>query len=64
MKTALRTIAFSTATDTEAAAALMEIALEALDRGGHSISAALLDLALVRLHQQQAKAPVARRLDS
>lgn len=64
MKSALRTIAFSTATDTEAAAVLMELALEALDRGGHRISAALLDLALVRLHQQHAKAPAGRRLNS
>lgn len=64
MKSALKTIAFATATDTEGAIALMEVALEALDRANQHMGAALLDLALTRLLERQAAAPEQRRLHS
>lgn len=64
MKSALELVAFAHATDTEGAVALLETALEALDRAGQHMSAALVDLALNRLHEQRVGLQTFARLNS
>lgn len=46
MKSALSIIAFSKSDPTSAIVALLEVALEALDRTGHALPAAYVDLGL------------------
>lgn len=64
MKSALELVAFAHASDTEGAVALLETALDALDRAGQHMSAALVDLALNRLHEQQIAVRTFGRLNS
>lgn len=46
MKSALSIIAFSKSDPTQAIVALLEVALEALDRAGHALPAAFVDMGL------------------
>lgn len=46
MKSALNIIAFSKSDPTQAIVALLEVALEALDRAGHALPAAFVDMGL------------------
>ncbi len=63
MKSALELIAFANSSDTDGAVALLETALDALDRAGQHMSAALVDLALNRLHEQRVAQQVLGRLN-
>lgn len=64
MKSALKLVAFAHASDAEAAIALLETALETLDRTGQHLSAALVDLALTKLYERNNPSPGPHRLNS
>lgn len=54
MKTALELVAFANRTEADGTIALLATALDALDRSGNHLCAALVDMALCRLIEDQA----------